>query len=179
MNQHGIRFASAAIMAAALFLASATVAAAGDAPDSEVAPVLNWLHHANQNEMRMGQEAKEKGQSEAIKEYGATLERAHTAADEKVAALARKRNIELTDPQSGEPGHVLAPGESFDRQFAKMMVDDHKKAIGRVKSEQKATTDPELKELLGDILPTLEKHLATAEALADGRQPSAEDKPAP
>lgn len=159
------------MISAFLVLAGAGTAAAADAPDAAVAPVLNKLHHSNQKEVHMGQEARAKGQSEAVKEYGATLERDHTAADEKVAALARKRNIELTDPPAGDPKHALPLGESFDKDFAKMMVDDHKKDIATVKAERDKTTDPELKELLGDLLPTLEKHLATAEALADGKEP--------
>jgi putative membrane protein len=179
MKQPGTRFAVLPIVSAALVLACATASPAGDAPDAEVAQVLNKLHHSNQKEMKMGQEAKEKGQTEAVKDYGATLERDHTAADEKVAALARKRNIELADPPAGEPKHVLAPGEGFDTHFAKMMVDDHKKDIESVKAERDKTTDPEVKELLTDLLPTLEKHLQIAEALADGKAPPKAEAAAP
>jgi putative membrane protein len=171
MRKRGIHSLTPAVMSAALVLAGATIAIAADAPNSEIAPVLNELHHSNQKEMHMGQEAKEKGNLPTVKEYGATLERDHTAADEKVAALARKRNIELTDPPANEPKHVMAPGVTFDKEFAKMMVDDHHKDIAKVKAESQKTTDTELKQLLDDLLPTLEKHLATAQALADGKQP--------
>jgi putative membrane protein len=179
MKQPGTRFALPAIVCAALVLACASTSLAGDAPDAEVAKVLNKLHHSNQKEMKMGQEAKEKGQTEAVKDYGATLERDHTAADEKVAALARKRAIELADPPAEEPGHVLAPGEGFDKHFSKMMVDDHKKDIESVKAERDKTTDPEVKELLSDLLPTLEKHLQIAEALVDGKAPPKAEAAAP
>jgi predicted outer membrane protein len=171
MEHRELRLVLPVMISAFLVVAGARAAAAADAPDAAVAPVLNKLHHSNQKEVHMGQEAKAKGQSEAVKEYGATLERDHTAADEKVAALARKRNIELSDPPPGHASHELAPGEGFDKQFAKMMVDDHKKDIASVKAEHDKTTDPELKELLAHLLPTLEKHLATAEALADGKEP--------
>jgi putative membrane protein len=179
MNQSATRFAATSIVSAVLTLACASTSPAGDAPDAEVAQVLNKLHHSNQKEVKMGQEAKEKGQTDAVKEYGATLERDHTAADEKVAALARKRKIELADPPAGEPPHVLAPGEGFDKHFSKMMVDDHKKDIASVKAERDKTTDPELKELLTDLLPTLEKHLQIAEALADGKAPPKAEPAAP
>jgi putative membrane protein len=171
MEHRESRLVLRVMMSALLVLAGAGAVSAADAPDAAIAPVLNKLHHSNQKEMHMGQEAKAKGQSEAVKEYGATLERDHTAADEKVAALARKRNIELTDPPASDPAHAPAPGEGFDKHFAKMMVDDHKKDIASVKAEHDKTTDAELKELLSDLLPTLEKHLATAEALADGKEP--------
>jgi putative membrane protein len=179
MSHSGFRFALPAIVSAALVLACANASPAGDAPDAEVAQVLNKLHHSNQKEMKMGQEAKEKGETEAVKDYGATLERDHTAADEKVAALARKRAIELADPPAEEPKHVLAPGEGFDKHFSKMMVDDHKKDIESVKAERDKTTDPEVKELLSDLLPTLEKHLQIAEALVDGKAPPKAEAAAP
>jgi putative membrane protein len=172
MKDRGIPFMLPVI--ASMLLAGASAALAADAPDAEVSQVLNKLHHSNQKEVKMGQEAREKGNSPAVKDYGATLERDHTAADEKVAALARKRNIELADAPAAEPKHVLAPGEAFDKHFAEMMVDDHKKDIAEVKAEHGKTADAELKELLGNLLPTLEKHLTTAEALADGKTPPKE-----
>jgi putative membrane protein len=166
MRMHPIRFVLAATLAPFLFVGGANAA-------DQMADVLNKLHHSNLKEIHMGQEARQKGQAQAVKEYGATLERDHTAADEKVAALARKKNIELTDPPAGHAQHTLATGPTFDTQFAKMMVEDHKKTIESVKAEREKATDAELKELLGDLLPTLEKHLQTAEALVDGKQPDA------
>jgi putative membrane protein len=179
MKHSGIRFALPALVSAALVLACAGAGTAGDAPDAEVARVLNKLHHSNQKEMRMGQEAKAKSTTESVKEYGATLERDHTAADEKVAALARKRNIELAPPPAGDAGHVMAPGEGFDKHFAQMMVDDHKKDIDSAKAERDKTTDTELKELLTNLLPTLEKHLQIAQALVDGKEPPKAEAAAP
>ncbi len=173
MKQRAIRSVLPAIVSVAFVLAGAVAASAADAPDAEVAPVLTRLHHSNQKEMHMGQEAKEKAESPAMKEYGSTLERDHTAADEKVAAFARKRGIELTDPPAHDAAHALAPGATFDKEFAKRMVEDHKKVIAGVRTERDKTTDSELKELLDDLLPVLEKHLATAEALADGKAPPA------
>lgn len=148
---------------ASLCLGGATVVPAEDAPKADVAAVLGKLHESNQKEVHMGQEARQNGKSEGVKDFGATLERDHTAADEKVAALARKRNIDLP----GTPAqHSMPPSANFDEEFAKMMVEDHKKDIDEVKKARDATPDAELKGLLTDMLPTLEKHLQTAESLA-------------
>jgi putative membrane protein len=159
MNTPSKRLILAAVLLTSMLGPSRAVA-------DEVASVLTKLHHSNQKEVHMGQEAKTKGHSPAVKEYGATLERDHTAADEKVAALARKQNIELPPPPA-PPKHEMPAGEAFDKHFAKMMVDDHTKDIATVKAARDSATDPELKELLTDLLPTLEKHLETARTLAN------------
>jgi putative membrane protein len=141
----------------------ATAASAEDAPKAEVTAVLGKLHESNQKEVHMGQDARQNGKSQGVKDFGATLERDHTAADEKVMALARKRNIELP---TAPPQHAMPPAANYDEQFASMMVDDHKKDIDEVKKARDTTTDTELKGLLTDLLPTLEKHLQTAESLS-------------
>src|SRR5688572_21132428 len=91
-------------------LLAAALAFAAEDPPAEIADVLNKLHLSNQEEMVMGQQAKELGQSQAVKDYGATLERDHTAADEKVMSLARKKNIELPTIPPEQVKHEMPAG---------------------------------------------------------------------
>lgn len=58
-------------------------------------------------------------------------------------------------------------GADFDKQFTSMMVEDHEKDIAATKAAHEAATDPQVKSLLGGILPTLEKHRKMASDISD------------
>ncbi len=55
-------------------------------------------------------------------------------------------------------------GASFDSSFAKAMITDHKSAIAEFKHESKKKHDPAA-QFAQQTLPTLQKHLDTAEKL--------------
>jgi putative membrane protein len=61
------------------------------------------------------------------------------------------------------------PGSQFDRQFAQEMVTDHKEDIG--KFEKQARSKGPLADFAQQTIPTLQKHLQTAESLT-GQQHS-------
>jgi putative membrane protein len=60
-------------------------------------------------------------------------------------------------------------GQQFDRQFAQEMVTDHKEDIG--KFEKQAKSKGPLADFAQQTIPTLQKHLQTAESLS-GQQHS-------
>ena len=90
----------------------------------------------------MGQLAKEKGQSDAVKSYGQMLVTDHSANNEKAIALAEQNRFSYaTDPRGRAPSRRLATtssrrlsGAAFDREFAKMMVMDHKEDVRRIQA---------------------------------------------
>lgn len=143
---------------------------AADAPST--AEVLGNLHQSDVKEVQAGKIAQKNGQSEAVREYGAMLVKDHTAADKKVAELATKQNIDLRAatpaPGANDMG-TMASGPDFDKKFAQEMLDDHRKDLAAVTEARNATGDPQLKKLLGDMIPTLEKHEAAAEKIIDSK----------
>ena len=134
--------------------------------------VLNNLHQANLAEIKMGQLAQTKGVSEDVKSYGKTLVSDHEASDKKVVDLSAKQGVTLKAEKAGFMERMnmrnlrSKTGAEFDKEFAKGMVDDHKKNIEDLQSAQKAALPQEVKELIGDTLPTLQKHLAMAQKIA-------------
>jgi predicted outer membrane protein len=56
-------------------------------------------------------------------------------------------------------------GLSFDRQFARDMVDDHQRAIDRLVRVRTRLDDPGVNQLIDNVLPTLRQHQSQAEAL--------------
>jgi putative membrane protein len=64
-------------------------------------------------------------------------------------------------------------GTEFDQAFAQAMVADHKKDIAKLQDAQKdGDLSPDVKNLVSQLLPTLQKHLETAQKLAGSSKTS-------
>ena len=79
-----------------------------------------------------GKLAQDNGKSKATKDYGKMLVTDETSADQQVMALAKDENIDLSasTPVVGT-NYVadLTAGSTFDRRFARSMVDDHRRRL--------------------------------------------------
>jgi putative membrane protein len=169
----GTRFLRYALIAGGLLVAGGKVRADHQtSPTSPTSPttaqVLGSLHEADQKEIQAGQIAQKNGRSKAVKDYGKMLVKDHTAADGKVAGLAQEENVDLVAatpaPGPNDMGTV-ATGPDFDKKFAQEMLDDHRKAIAALTAARDRSADPQLRKLLTDMLPTLERHAAAAERI--------------
>jgi putative membrane protein len=158
------RLVEVLIMFAASALASGSTWAA-DPPTA--ADVLAQVHRANQKEIAMGHVAVEHGRSKSVKSFGTTLVKDHAAADKEVSKLAKDEQIDLADVTVAHAMNTLPSGAAFDGAFAKMMLEDHEKAIAELKAARDTTSDERLKRLLTDLLPVLHKHEDTARRLVD------------
>jgi putative membrane protein len=159
-----------------LFVGGLLAAGSGHAVEAPKTPnaadVLGTLHESDQKEIQAGEIAQKNGKSKAVRDYGKMLVRDHTSADEKVTALAHKENVDLLAatpaPGPNEMG-TMATGPDFDKKFAQEMLDDHRKAIAALTAARDQTTDPQLRKLLTDLLPTLEKHADAAQKIVDAQ----------
>jgi putative membrane protein len=129
---------------------------------------LNKLHLSNQKEIEMGKVAEKGGQSKDVRNFGKELVKDHTAADKKVAALAKEEHIDLA-AAGATTDHMPQPGPDFDLKFAQMMVEDHTNDINEAQTAHDTTSDSKLKELLGKLLPTLKKHKETAQRIVQSQ----------
>jgi len=141
--------------------------------ESPTATTLNKVHLSNQKEIEMGKVAEKGGHSKEVKSFGKDLIKDHTAADKKVMALAKAEKIDLAGAGS-TTDHLPQPGADFDLKFAQMMLEDHTKDISEVSAAIDTTSDPKLKDLLTNILPTLKKHKETAQKIIDRETAHAE-----
>ena len=161
-----------------LMLGGLLVAGSGRAAEPPNAPktndVLGTLHESDKKEIQAGEIAQKNGKSRAVRDYGKMLVKDHTVADEKVSALAKKENVDLVAatpaPGPNEMG-TMATGPDFDKKFAQEMLDDHRKAIAALTAARDRTADPQLRKLLTDLLPTLEKHADAAQKIV-GPEPN-------
>lgn len=124
-------------------------------------------------EVDVGKLAQEKGQSDAVKQYGAMLVKDHGAHKAKADEVAKQLGVE--PPTGSSLGSKttyaklkLLSGESFDKSFAKSMVKDHQEDIKEYKKEA-SKKDP-AGQLAKETLPTLQHHLQAAQQLSARNQ---------
>ena len=119
-------------------------------------------------EVQMGKLAQQKGASQGVRDFGRMLEMDHGMHKDKDVALAAKLGVKPTDdvPMMAKMDkHKLEglSGVKFDHEFVKGMIKDHKKDIGEYEKQTKAHGVTAA--FATETLPTLHKHLETAEGL--------------
>jgi putative membrane protein len=140
-------------------------------------PVLQNLHVSDQGEVQMGKLAQEHGGPRA-QEYGRMLVDDHSQHDQKVQALAGRKGVDLShltdrdalhEQQESQKNYdklAKKTGKDFDEAFGKAMADDHEKDLKMAKKARESEQDSDLRGLLDETIPTLEKHKQHADALA-------------
>ena len=129
---------------------------------------LKTAIEGNLAEVQMGQLAKEKGGSDAVRTFGEMLEKDHSDANQK--ALQAASSMGLTPPTAPNSKQKAdydrmskLTGAKFDHEFARHMVADHKKDIREYENETKK--HDAASSYASETLPTLQKHLEAAESL--------------
>ena len=123
-------------------------------------------------EISLGQLAQKNAGSDGVRSFGQMLVQNHSAANEKATSLAQTQGV--TPPTEPKPKAKQEydrlsklNGQAFDEKFAKHMVADHKKDIKEFEKQAKGSDD--VASFAKDTLPTLKKHLQTAQSLESGK----------
>jgi putative membrane protein len=119
-------------------------------------------------EIQAGQLAEQKGMEKDVKNYGALMVKDHTAAADKLKAIAAQKNITLPSTLSSDAQKDIDAlqgdsGKKFDKAFLAMMVSDHKKAISAFENESKNGSDADIRAFADSTLHMLHQHLDKAE----------------
>jgi putative membrane protein len=163
------RISIAAVAAAVLLSAIATALAADRASEKFIKEAIE----GNLAEVQVGKLAQEKGQRAEVKSFGQMLATDHGGANQKAMQIASQLGLPPpTEPNAKQKKvyEKLAKlsGDKFDAEFAKEMVKDHKADIRAFEKAAKSVQDP-AKSFASETLPTLRKHLQTAESLTKAR----------
>ncbi|MBZ6075513.1 DUF4142 domain-containing protein [Microvirga puerhi] len=123
----------------------------------------------NLAEISLGQLAQERGGTDGVKSFGQMLVQDHSAAKDQATAAATSAQVtpptEPSRAQKSEHDRLSKlSGDAFDRQFIAHMVTDHKKDIAEYQKEAKRS-DGAISDYAKGALPTLQKHLDTAQSL--------------
>src|ERR1700760_38368 len=151
---------------AVLILTASTALA--DSPDSSF---IKNAAEGGMSEVELGQLAQQKATNPAVKEFGAMMVTDHTAANEKLKAVAAAKQVSLPDSPSlmqkaSKKKLDMMSGDSFDKSYVKGMIDDHKADIKEFQKEATEGKDPEVKAFAVATLPTLKAHLHKIQTIA-------------
>jgi len=115
-------------------------------------------------EVELGQLAKERGQSDSVKQFAQKMIDDHSKANTELGQLAAKKSVTVPAELAAKHKAVkdkLAKlsGADFDKQYMAQMRKDHESTVALFKKEAKQGKDADLVAWVNQTLPTLEGHL--------------------
>lgn len=122
-------------------------------------------------EVDAGNLAEEKATDPKVKDFAGMMVKDHTAANDKLKALADSKGIKLPTSASvaqmaTEAKLKVLSGQTFDDSYIKGQVKAHQQTIALLKKEIASGQDADAKSFAQSILPTVRSHLKAANALA-------------
>jgi putative membrane protein len=119
-------------------------------------------------EVQFGQLAQQKGMGQDVKDFGAMMEKDHTALGNRLKAIAASKNLTLPNTMTPDQQKEMddlqkKTGKDFDKAYINMMVDDHKTDIKDFEKEAKDGSDADIRAFADSSLHTLKMHLSAAE----------------
>ncbi len=114
-------------------------------------------------EVELGRLAAQKGHSPDVKRFGERMVTDHSKANDELKQLAVRKGITLpaepTAQQKQEKERLSKlSGVQFDREYMKLMVEDHDKDVKAFQDETHGAADPDIKSFAAKTLPTLQEH---------------------
>lgn len=118
-------------------------------------------------EVKLGQLAQDKGQSDAVKDFGKRMVTDHSKANDQLQSAASQMDLQLpTQPSRMDQERYMKlsklSGKAFDRAYAREMLKDHEKDVAAFRHEAKYGKNQDIKNFASLTLPTLEEHLKQA-----------------
>jgi putative membrane protein len=155
--------------------------------------VISHLHHVNQMEITLAKDAQRQG-TKNVKDYASTLITDHQSADKDLTAFAKAHQLATipadkpaTDADRQDDKDMTQQmaklktlkGADFDKAYLNMMVAGHDKELTKIDVAISATGDADLKSMLQNIKPVLQRHADQARDLLKNPQASLDQPAAP
>jgi putative membrane protein len=157
-------------VALAVLIAAAPCAAfaAGASPDKSF---YKAAAEGGMSEVTLGNLAQERSTDPKVKDFGAMMVKDHSAANQKLQALAASKQISL--PHHGSVAEVATKtklealrGHTFDKSYIKSQVKAHTETVALLRKEIASGQDADAQAFARSILPTVESHLQAVRTLA-------------
>jgi putative membrane protein len=124
-------------------------------------------------EVRLGKMAQHRAASQKVKNLGERMVTDHSKSNDELVAAAKKDGIQTAETtleakQKGQIDRLAGlSGKDFDAAYLRTMLRDHEEAVQKFREEAKSGESPHVKDFASKTVPTLEKHLAMVEKLAE------------
>jgi putative membrane protein len=137
-------------------------------------PDASFFKHAAEGglaEVDAGNLAQQKANGQNVKDFGAMMVKDHSAANDKLSALAGGKGITL--PTSGSVKDMavheklkLESGDTFDKAYIKGQISAHRATLKLLRQEIASGQDPDAQAFAKSVLPTVRSHLKAINAIA-------------
>ncbi|MFP2929130.1 DUF4142 domain-containing protein [Pyxidicoccus sp. 3LG] len=144
------------------------------APTDEKA-LLERLHYANQQEIKLGQLAEKNAMNAEVKSFGSMMVKDHTAMDQKLMTYAQSKGMKLADmpkPMNDVEKKMMAQDKAtmeelqvlkdaaFDSCYMAGQVGDHDATLGKVMAARQGMTnpDPQLTAMFQELMQKVPAH---------------------
>jgi putative membrane protein len=134
---------------------------------ADKSPYQDFFKHAAQGgiaEVEAGNLAQSKGNSQAVKDFGAMMVKDHSDANAKLESIAAGENMKLPSSSGAQQMASKAKlevltGDTFDKAYIKNQVAAHERTVSLFKKEIASGTDAQAKAFAQETLPTVQTHL--------------------
>jgi predicted outer membrane protein len=158
-------------VAAASVQATSTQVTSTQAASAQDAQFLQIAHQVNLAEIAAGNLARAKGNSQMVKDIGATMVADHTTLDTAVRSAAAQQGVTL--PSAPDPAQQAvakqlqqSSGATFDQLYIATQIEGHKAALAASQAEVAHGTDPNTVAVAHLAIPVIQKHLTMLQAAA-------------
>jgi putative membrane protein len=162
MNKHFL-----VVLAAAATLALASCGGAPSTPEFVRKAAMSDLYG-----VAAGKIAAEKGQTDAVKQFGTHMVEAHGKTSEELRGIVQAEKLDVALPgRLSKRYHTMvgelaaAKPEDFDKAYGKQQVKAHKRAVDLFDDYAEDGDNAALKQFAANVLPTIKQHLEQAEKL--------------
>ena len=126
-------------------------------------------------EIDLGELAKERAESEEVKQFAQRMIDDHGKANEQLEEIAKSKGAVIPTEAGEEHSKLRAElgeleGEAFDQKYMAAMAEDHQKAVDLFQKQAEEGQDPELKSFAEQTLPIIKEHLTMAQSLVQQAQ---------
>jgi len=123
-------------------------------------------------EVELGQLAQQKAQNDDVKQFAQRIVSDHSQANSELLSMGDKMSLTLPtalDDQHQKEKDRLSKlnGAKFDKEYMKLMVDDHQKDVSDFQKQSNNAINSDVKNFASQTLPTLQQHLDMAKSIND------------
>lgn len=126
-------------------------------------------------DVQLGQLAKQKSQSDDVKQLGQTMAEDRTLLNDRFKAIAKTLDVSEPKGPSKKDKQMMAKleglsGSQFDEEYLKAVAKIHRQDVKDFKVESQAADDPNLKQTAQQEESVISQHLETIEQVAQAHK---------
>lgn len=139
-----------------------------DMKDSKDENFVKEVIRSNDMELEMLDAALKNGTIRDVKDAAKKMKPDHEKMGKEMKAYAAGKNITLDVPDKDHNDMANEKlGKEWDKNWADKMVAEHERIVGNFEDGERDLSDPALKTIVTNALPTLRSHLEISKALRD------------